>query len=190
MIKHTTKPGKKRFSTEDWLATGLRLVREQPTARITIDVLCEAAGRTRGSFYFHFDNMEAFLAALGAHWMEEFTLKLIRRSEGHPTVREKLDQLNTLAVRLDPRIEQGMRALAAREESVRKVCAKVDEERLSYLAKLYRATGKYSDDDAISLATIEYAAMVGHQQIRPDASHRETAKMYQTFLRLTGRITS
>jgi len=178
---------KKRFSASDWLIVGLQEVRQQPPARLTIELLCEKAGRTRGSFYFHFENMKAYFSALGEYWLDEFTLELIRKSEMQPTPTAKLDQLSTLAVHLDPLVDQGMRALGTREEGVRPYCEKVDEARLAYLEKLYRETGKFSDEDAVALATIEYAAMVGYQQIRPNASPKEIFNMYQSFLRLTGR---
>ncbi len=179
--------GKTRFSREDWLMLGLQSLRQSPQARLTIDALCEEAKKTKGSFYFHFTNMEAFVTALAEHWFETFTLELIRQSEKRPTPKQRLDLLNALAVQLDPQIEQGMRRLAAREASIRTICQKVDGTRLSYLTKLYSESGKYSAEDAKAIATIEYAAMVGYQQINPDAKPRETAEMYQAFLRLTGR---
>lgn len=178
---------KKRFSADDWLIIGLQVVRQQPPVRLTIELLCKKAERTRGSFYFHFENMETYFGALGEYWLDKYTSELIRHSELQPTPRAKLDQLNTLAVRLDPLVDQGMRSLAAREDSVRVYCKRVDETRLAYLENLYRSTGKFSDEDATALANIEYAAMVGYQQIKPDASPEETSEMYRAFLRLTGR---
>ncbi len=180
-------PVKTRFSREDWLTLGLATVGSAPQVRLTIDFLCEEARKTKGSFYFHFTNMESFVTALAKHWFETFTLELIRQSEQRPTPKERLDLLNNLAVRLDPQIEQGMRLLAAREASVRDICSRVDETRLAYLTKLYTESGRYSKEEAKALATIEYAAMVGYQQTNPNATPKETAAMYQAFLRLTGR---
>jgi len=181
----TVKP--KRFQRDDWLKLGLTSVKTKPEVRLTVDLLCTRAHKTKGSFYYHFENIDAYFAALAEYWYEHFTLELIRQSEKRPTPKDRLDLLNTLAVQLDPRIEQGMRMLSAREASIRDICAKVDDKRLEYLTKLYQSTEKYSLDDARSLAIFEYAAMVGYQQIKPDATPRETAAMYQLFLKLTGR---
>lgn len=181
------KPASKRFQQKDWLNLGFKMIRTDPSLRLTIDLLCESAKKTKGSFYFHFKNMESYFIALAEHWFEEFTLELIRRSEQKSATDEKLDHLNTLAVQLDPRIEQGMRALAAREKCIRNICATVDIKRLEYLIKLYLDSGRYSENEAVALATIEYAAMVGYQQIRPDASPKNAAAMYQNFLKFTGR---
>ncbi len=176
-----------RFQRDDWLELGLTAVRNNPQARLTIEFLCEQANKTKGSFYYHFENIDGYFAALAEYWYEQFTLELIRQSEKRPTPKDRLDLLNTLAVQLDPRIEQGMRMLAAREPGIRDICKKVDEKRLNYLSKLYRSTGKFDDNDAMSLAVFEYAAMVGYQQIKPEATPKETAAMYQLFLKLTGR---
>jgi len=182
-----SKAAPKRFQRKNWLELSFKIIRSDPSLRLTIDLLCKQANKTRGSFYFHFKNMEAYFNALAEHWFEEFTLELIRRSEQRATPAEKLDHLNTLAFQLDPRIEQGMRALATREKCIRNICTIVDKKRLEYLVKLYLDSGKYSNDDATALATIEYAAMVGFQQIRPDASPKGAALMYQSFLKFTGR---
>lgn len=177
----------KRFQYNDWLELGLTCVRSEPSTRLTVDFLCERANKTKGSFYFHFKNIEAYFVALAEHWYEQFTIELILKSQQKSTPKDRLDLLNALAVQLDPRIEQGMRALAAREPSINGICKKVDEMRREYLGKLYQSTGHFDDDDAEALAVFEYAAMVGYQQIMPDATPKETAKMYQVFLKLTGR---
>lgn len=177
----------KRFQYNDWLELGLSCVRNEPATRLTVDHLCLKANKTKGSFYFHFKNIDAYFMALAEHWYEQFTIELIQKSERKTSPRDRLDLLNALAVQLDPRIEQGMRALAAREPSISGICKKVDEKRLAYLSGLYQSTGRFNDDDAEALAIFEYAAMVGYQQIKPDATPKETAKMYQVFLKLTGR---
>jgi len=177
----------KRFQYNDWLDLGLSCVRSEPATRLTVDHLCLKANKTKGSFYFHFKNIEAYFLALAEHWYEQFTIDLIHKSQQKSSPKDRLDLLNALAVQLDPRIEQGMRALAAREPSISGICKKVDEMRLTYLGKLYQSTGHFDDDDAEALATFEYAAMVGYQQIKPDATPKETANMYQVFLKLTGR---
>ncbi len=177
----------KRFQYNDWLELGLSCVRSEPATRLTVDHLCEKASKTKGSFYFHFKNIEAYFIALAEHWYEQFTIELIHKSQQKSSPKDRLDLLNALAVQLDPRIEQGMRALAAREPTISGVCKKVDEMRLAYLSKLYQSTGHFDNDDAEALAVFEYAAMVGYQQIKLDATPKETAKMYQVFLKLTGR---
>ena len=57
-----------RFSKSDWLKLAVRLLGEEGPAAMTIERLTQAAGRTRGSLYHHFQSREGFLVALMAWW--------------------------------------------------------------------------------------------------------------------------
>jgi len=131
--------------------------------------------------------MAEFLARLAGHWRQTFTEDLIASAgkSGPPSAR--LDHLNRLAVRLDGRIEQGIRRLAASEPAVALVLAETDERRVAWLAQMYEASGRYDAKDALALARIEYAAFTGLQQIMPNASPQDLRALYQDFMRLTGR---
>jgi AcrR family transcriptional regulator len=177
----------RRFQHNDWLDLGLTSISDEPITRLTVDLLCHKASKTKGSFYFHFKNIDAYFVALAEHWYEQFTIKLIRHSQQKSTPKSRMDLLNVLAIQLDPRIELGMRALSVRVPAISEICQKADEKRLNYLSQLYQSTGHFNGDDANALATFEYAAMVGYQQIKPEATPKETAAMYQVFLNLTGR---
>lgn len=178
---------KRRFGRGDWLALGLKALGEGGPEALTIEALCARAGRTRGSFYHHFETIDAYLAALAGHWSEQYTEEVIRRAETRSNASRKLDHLNTLAVDLDARVEQGMRRLAASDEHVRAMCRTVDARRISYLAGLYEQTGRYTAEEAEALARIEYAAFIGFQVIAPDTPRAELRATYDALLRLTGR---
>jgi AcrR family transcriptional regulator len=53
-----------RLSAEDWLLGGLRLLADDGVAGVKIDVLARRLGVTKGSFYWHFENLPAFLTSL------------------------------------------------------------------------------------------------------------------------------
>lgn len=179
-----------RFTRSDWLALGLALLgREGPDA-LVLETLCQRANRTRGSFYHHFDSIDEFIAALATHWHQTHTLDLIAKADSRRTPRDRLDHLNSLAVVLDPRIEQGIRRLASRHAVVEASCRTVDTERVAYLAKLYETSGRYSSTDALALARIEYAAFVGMQIVSPDARPEDLRMLYDSFLALTGRLST
>lgn len=178
---------KRRFARGDWLTLGLAALAEAGPEALTIEALCARAGRTRGSFYHHFETIEAYLAALAEHWREQYTEEVIRRAETRGNAARKLDHLNTLAADLDARVEQGMRRLAAGDERVRATCRAVDARRIAYLAGLYEQSGRYSAHEAEALARIEYAAFIGFQVIAPDTPRAELRANYDALLRLTGR---
>ena len=46
----------------------MQLLSEEGPPALSLERLTEAAGRTKGSFYHHFQGRDGFLAALVAHW--------------------------------------------------------------------------------------------------------------------------
>lgn len=61
----TTSP---RLSVDDWVACALEVLADEGVAGIKIPTLCKRLGVTKGSFYWHFSDLEAFLAAVAEHW--------------------------------------------------------------------------------------------------------------------------
>ncbi|MGL4440692.1 MAG: hypothetical protein ACRCUE_15615, partial [Bosea sp. (in: a-proteobacteria)] len=117
----------------------------------------------------------------------EFTETVIERNETRGALPDRLDHLNKLAMALDPRVEQGMRRLAAVAPEVAIICQAVDARRAAHLEGLYVASGRFSPEQAHVLARVEYAAFVGFQITSPDAGPAEMASLYQAFVALTGR---
>ena len=70
---------------------------------MTIEALCTAADRTRGSFYHHFQDHGAFVEALMLAWKQRHTLDIAEQA-----LAEKGDlraqKLSDLANRLDHRL--------------------------------------------------------------------------------------
>ena len=63
-----------RLSREDWLEESLKLLARQGNRLITVEVLCERLGVSRGSFYWHFKDREDFLVAVIKHWEKQSTV--------------------------------------------------------------------------------------------------------------------
>lgn len=173
-----------RFTRDHWLDFGLDALKKGGPPALTIDALCEASGKTRGSFYFHFDNMEAFHLALAETWYDRFTAGITGPA---PPRTGRQDLLTLLAARLDPALETGIRQLAAGEPQVQAVVTQADRERVAWLESLYRLSGHYTQADAAKLARIEYAALTGFRLIEPAMTDRDARELYEAFVRFTGR---
>ena len=65
-----------RLSREDWLEESLRILAQEGDRPITVEVLCERLGVSRGSFYWHFKDTEDFHVAVIEHWEELSTIAL------------------------------------------------------------------------------------------------------------------
>jgi AcrR family transcriptional regulator len=182
-----TSPVPRRFRRSDWLALGLAALAEQGPPGLTIEALCRRASKTKGSFYAHFPAIEAYLAALADHWRETYTLRLMQEADKGQAAHDRLIALDEMALALDTRVEQGMRRLAQLDAGVAATCAAVDRERIGYLEKLHGESGRFTPEEALALARVEYAAFIGFQQLDLGLSPQDLHDCYDTFMRLLVR---
>src|ERR1700761_2314051 len=56
------------LSVSDWLEAGYALIAEEGVRALKIERLCQRVGATRGSFYWHFEDIASYRAALIASW--------------------------------------------------------------------------------------------------------------------------
>jgi AcrR family transcriptional regulator len=172
-----------RLARADWLRLGLEAVRAPHPEALTVESLCQAAGRTRGSFYHHFAGVEDFLEAVLDSWEASFTDRLIAEAGREPEPGRKLHALDALAALLDRDVEQGVRRLAGRLPAMAPRIARVDARRIAFLESLYAGLALSPEDTAV-LARVEYAAFLGFQQLEPAVIGRSPAELYAHYLKM------
>lgn len=158
---------KPRFGREDWLDLGLTLLSRRGPEALTLERLTEAASKTRGSFYHHFADHAAFLAALGARWRETSTEAPIAAVETRSAKRPEALARRTASI--DHALERNLRKLAASEPVVAREIKRVDEARIAYLVRLFRDDLGLPPAEALARARIQHAYFVGAQMVFPDA---------------------
>ena len=178
------KTASKRLTKEDWLRLGLARLSAHGPSTLTLEQICEAAGKTKGSFYHHFSDHAAFLSALVQEWRRMSTLALIEAAEAMQEPQAKLRRLNRLVMEIDEPLERGVRLLADQEPRLRPSLTAVDEERIAYMAELYRRSAPEIEGEAALIAQIEYAAFIGHLVIWPNASRKQRAEAAKAFEQL------
>ncbi len=163
-----------RFGKTDWLEIGFsRLVAEGPGA-LTIEGLCQAAGRTRGSFYHHFQDREDFVREMMLEWRERSTEQAARRMQkaGNPAALRAL--LVEWPLSLDHELEKAFRRMAVLEPVVRRLLADLDRRRIDGLAAIVAAQRpELADPKAFAL--LLYAALVGSQWLLEKGDARAPA---------------
>lgn len=75
----------------DLLDAALAVIREKGYTATTVDDICQRAGRTKGSFFHHFEGKEALAVAAADHWSET-TAALFRAAPYHAHA-DPLDRL-------------------------------------------------------------------------------------------------
>lgn len=173
-----------RVARETWLTTGLRVLADEGDGSLTVDRLCTALGRTRGSFYHHFTSTDGFAEALLEHWREANTESIIRKINalGDPWTRR--GELDRLAAGLDSSLERAIRRWAASDARARTALRTVDERRIAYLAAIIQDVASIDEAEAAELARIEYAAFVGLQQLSPDLDEAARERLFQKITAL------
>lgn len=162
-----------RFTQENWLETGLQLLSDFGEQALTLERLCEAASRTRGSFYHHFKNHDDFIDALLKYWQSRYTEQITTAVDRlkDPAIQRK--ELNRLAANVDNRLERTIRNWSSVDLRVRQIIKQVDDRRINYLTDLISKLGHLDRQTANELAIIEYAAFLGLRYLFPDDESKQ-----------------
>jgi AcrR family transcriptional regulator len=171
-----------RRAQRDWLLAGLHVLADTGSQGITIERLCARLAVTKGSFYHHFTDVNAYKTRLLRFAEEEGTLAVIAQVEAQTTPRQKLDHLLTVTLQEAAHLEVALRAWALQDAEVRAVQERIDARRLAYLDALCRELLPVPHE-ALTLARMLYTLYIGsHHQLPPLAS-APLHEMYQACLR-------
>lgn len=173
-----------RVQQKDWLERGLELLAREGLNAVTIDAMCRNLGVTKGSFYHHFANREAFLKGLLHHWEEQYTMAFITYSAAGKTPQEQMERLMKVVVRNHDDSEVAIRVWAQSDPVARTYQARVDQKRVAYLAQLLKAM-RMNPAEARTRAQMLYTMMVGAQTVVPALTRDELRAMYSQLETLT-----
>ena len=170
----------KKIEREDWFTTGFEILKKDGFLKITINNLCDALKVTKGSFYHHFKNVDAYIDALMKYWVDKNTKSLIVQVDKVKAPLEKIERLNKLVLQRTHKSEQVIRGWSFSNEVVKKYVTEVDEIRIEYTADLKILCGEQAGV-ARKLATLEYACLIGIQQLYPEISGEKQLELYRFF---------
>jgi AcrR family transcriptional regulator len=157
-----------RLSTADWEAAALDALAETGLAGIAIEPLARRLGVTKGSFYWHFADREALLAAALTHWENSHTGRVIEAAQDVRDPRERLTRLIGQALAGGPSDRIHIALATTKHPLVRETLARVTHRRLAYLESCYVELGQ-SPREAKRSALLAYATYVGLVHLRLEA---------------------
>jgi len=161
------RPTRKRLTADDWADAALAALGERGLAGIAVEPLAVRLGTTKGSFYWHFANRDALVAAALARWEELSTERIIQAMEAaEPDPAARLGALLRGATASATEDPLEVRLLAAADHpEVAAALARVTERRIGYLAHLFELLGfpppghPYWNEETIAAVQMRYPKM-------------------------------
>jgi len=134
-------PMSQKISAKDWIGAALKALARDGFTAIKADILAKSLGVSRGSFYWHFENIGAFHLAVMQRWQDIATDAIILQVERDANGANRLPLLIHLALTADSSLEIAMRAWASSYPPAIPFIESVDQLRLQYIEKLLRDAG-------------------------------------------------
>ncbi len=179
------KPPSTRLSVQDWLQAGYTLLAEQGVRALKVESLCQQVGATRGSFYWHFEDMDGYRAALVESWNEflDHDRRGLSELDALPP-RERLSA--TMLALMSPQhwaLERAMREWARTDPVAADNVRAADRRLIRSVAKAYADYG-FSIDDARLRAEFTFATGIGLLHLAGTAEQAQKAAHRERFLDL------
>lgn len=166
-----------RLTKSDWIKHGLRTLTNQGANALKVGSMATQLKVSRGSFYWHFEDIADFRSQLLRSWQERMTDQVIADIESEKVEPERLKRLMKRGFAGKRSLDLAIRYWAAEDDDVATVVASVDGRRVAYIAKLLMAAG-VDPQLALHRAAFLYWAYLGQAVVRdPRLSSISTAAM-------------
>lgn len=162
-----TAPITHRKTRADWLNAAADLLKSRGIDAVQITALARALGITRGSFYWHFDNREALLAALLDEWRARNTGVMLDALAGARGLDDGLLALFAVWVdhtRFDPALDQAVRDWARHAPAIAADLRAEDDARIAAIADFLAHHG-FDTPEAFIRARVIYLTQVSYHAL-------------------------
>jgi AcrR family transcriptional regulator len=165
-----------RLSKEDWLDHGLSVLSQSGPGGLKAEVLAKSLNVSRGSFYWHFKDIDEFHFELLAYWQQRATADIIALVEKERSPSLRLGVLMRIGMTGSNALERNVRSWAAQSIVASEAVVSVDEMRIEYLARLLRSAG-VPRKQARARATFIYWAYAGRVMVSKEQSGLSEAEL-------------
>jgi AcrR family transcriptional regulator len=172
-----------QLSARDWLDQGIRTLAGDGFTALKAEPLAKAMGVSRGSFYWHFADVEAFHAEILRYWREIAAERIIDDIEAAAGKDNALELLLHRAFGERRALENAVRRWAVVDPAARAAVRAIDRRRLAYVERLLLNAG-ISRDVARARARILYWAYLGFALSDRPIPQAEQRAMVAEMLRL------
>ena len=132
-------------SKEDWVRAGLRALRDGGIESVRVEPTADSLGVTKGSFYWHFENRQAWLDAMLTDWERVGTdqiIELVNAAADDPKKRLRtLMGAATVSDQTGDAIEARLRAWASTDAVAAAAIGRIDARRVEFVVDLLEEIG-------------------------------------------------
>jgi AcrR family transcriptional regulator len=130
-----------RLTAQDWIDFALKTLAHTGFDALKADVLARQLGISRGSFYWHFADLEAFHARVIEHWKQAATEAIIVDIERYAAPGERFAALLRHAFGQGASLEVRMRGWAENNAVAARAVSDIDRRRREYIERLFVEAG-------------------------------------------------
>jgi AcrR family transcriptional regulator len=171
-----------KLDRADWIHAGFAMLAAGGIDAVRVERLAAVLKVTKGSFYWHFRDRPALVAALLEAWQAEATSDIITRVEARGgDAASRLAALLSIVFRSDGRLDMAVRDWASRDAAARAAQAVVDQRRLAYVETLFLELG-FSTPEALARARFAYQALIGQFSLGDQGGEERMRELREIIL--------
>lgn len=187
--RRSGKPAaRKTLTREAWINAAIATLERKGIANVKIDRLSRQLKVTRGSFYFHFENLKDLLSSLLQEWRQRNCLPFqqlvdMQVADGIAF----FDAVTGVWIHeepFSPRLDLAIRDWARSSSAIAREVAAQDDLRMTLLVKAFAAMG-YGADESLIRARITYFQQIGYYATHfkePPAERKRFRSLYTKVL--------
>jgi AcrR family transcriptional regulator len=175
-----------QLSSRDWLDQGLKVLAKSGFTALKAEPLAKALGVSRGSFYWHFKDIDAFHGAILKHWREIAAEQIIANVEASSNSERPLSALMRQVFLRKPALEAAVRTWATVDTAAREAVQAIDRRRLSYVESLLKSAG-HPPRAARARAQIFYWMFLGYALSDKPLPRERQAAVLDELIELSSR---
>jgi len=183
---------KGKLAREDWIIAARRVFVVSGIDDVKIDRLAKEMKVTRGSFYWHFKNLEDLQAAVLEDWQKQ---NLVEMDALRNKWRESGATIHDVGVAWSdegsefPTFSMAIRIWARKNQMVASAVRSIDHAWLKLLEEVFRPEG-FNDDECHVRARILYYHRIGYWALPLNESQSELVRLGPSYFKaLMGRET-
>ncbi len=187
------RPGRTRLNPDAWIGGAIELLAERGVNAVKIEPLARRLGVTKGSFYWHFRDRPALLAAILARWEGRQTDLLVRiagHADASPAERLRLLLEMTVGAYADPEFRNAEIAIRnwSRTDPAATVAVRaVDARRSVYIENFFIGLG-FTETAARTRAGLFQGLLLAEALlVRDETAEDRTARVGRSVDLLAGR---